>query len=465
MKKLVSTVSVCILAATIILECVCNINMGNIYIRNVQAQENTSRSSEIAEEVVEKNVEIINLMNTEEIEDNNEGENSDELSETESIDTVNSEEKVLNEIDTEKNVAAIEVTAPSVILMEASTGSVIYEKNSTQQLPPASVTKIMTLICIFDALEQGKIKLEDEVSVSEYAASMGGSQVFLEPGEIQDVNTLIKCISVASANDACVTLGEYICGSEEEFVNQMNKRAKELGMNDTTFKNCNGLDTDGHITTAKDIALMSRELITKYPQIFDYCKIWMENIVHETKKGSSEFGLTNTNKLIRQYQYATGLKTGSTSKAKFCVSATARKNDIDLIAVIMAAPDSKTRFADAVKLLNYGFSKCQLYVDDSTKNVVTIDVKKSVVKETNIVCQNEFRYLDTKGMVFENIEKEVKIPEYIEAPLKAGDVVGNVSYKYEGQEIGSINIVATEDIERAGMKDYFFQLFRKLVEL
>ena len=199
-----------------------------------------------------------------------------------------------------------QISAPSAILMEASTGQIIYEKNPDEKLPPASVTKVMTLLLIFDALDSGQIKLGDEVTTSEYAASMGGSQVFLEPGETQTVDTLIKCISVASANDACVTMAEYICGNEEEFVTKMNKRAKDLGMKNTHFVNCNGLDADGHLTTARDIALMSKELITTYPQIFDYCNIWMENITHKTQKGESEFGLTNTNKLIRQYEYATG---------------------------------------------------------------------------------------------------------------------------------------------------------------
>ena len=258
--------------------------------------------------------------------------------------------------------------------MEASTGTILYEKDSDTPRPPASVTKIMTMLLIFDALEEGKIHLDDTVPVSEHAASMGGSQVFLEVGETQSVDTMLKCISVASANDACVCMAEYICGSEEEFVRQMNQRAKELGMNHTTFINCNGLDADGHETSARDIALMSKELITKYPQIHDYCTIWMENITHTTRKGTSEFGLTNTNKLIRQYEYATGLKTGSTGLAKFCVSATAKKNDIELIAVILGADNSKTRFQDAVTLLNYGFASCQIYKDYSPPKLGKIKI-------------------------------------------------------------------------------------------
>lgn len=231
--------------------------------------------------------------------------------------------------ETSSSSVALDVSAPSVLLMEASTGTVIYEKNSHEVLRPASITKIMTMILIFDALTRGQISLTDTVTVSEYAASMGGSQVFLEAGETQTVETMLKCISVASANDACVAMAEHICGSETEYVRQMNERAKGLGMNDTTFVNCCGLDVDGHVTSAYDVALMSRELITKYPQIHDYCTIWMENITHVTAKGSSEFGLTNTNKLIKQYPYATGLKTGSTGLAKYCVSATAEKDGMD----------------------------------------------------------------------------------------------------------------------------------------
>ena len=232
--------------------------------------------------------------------------------------------------------SGVEVSAKSVILMERETGTVLYQQAEHEQREPASVTKIMTMLLVVEAIEQGQLHLEDRVTCSAYAASMGGSQVFLEPGETQTVETMIKCISVASANDACVCMAEYICGNEQEFVNQMNERAKGLGMENTHFVNCNGLDAEGHVTTARDIALMSRELIHTYPQIFDYCNIWMEDITHTTKKGSTQFGLTNTNKMIRQYEYATGLKTGSTSQAKFCISATARKDNTDMIAVIMA---------------------------------------------------------------------------------------------------------------------------------
>ena len=230
--------------------------------------------------------------------------------------------------------------------MEASTGTILYEKDADKEKPPASVTKIMTLLLIFDALSKKQITLNDTVTVSEHAASMGGSQVFLEPGETQTVDTMIKCIAVSSANDACVAMAEHICGSEDAFVAKMNTRAQVLGMKHTHFINCCGLDAEGHYTSARDIVLMSRELIIKHPDIFHYTTIWMENITHVTKRGESEFGLSNTNKLLRQYQGATGLKTGSTSKAGFCLSATAERNHISLIAVVMACQSAKERVKD-----------------------------------------------------------------------------------------------------------------------
>lgn len=344
------------------------------------------------------------------------------------------------------------ISAPSAILMEASTGQVIYEKDPDSKRPPASVTKVMTLLLIFDALEEGKIKLEDEVTTSEYAASMGGSQVFLEPGEIQTVDTLIKCISVASANDACVAMAEFVCGSEEEFVSQMNKRAEGLGMKNTHFKNCNGLDTDGHVTTARDIALMSRELLTKYPKIHDYCTIWMEDITHSTKKGTTEFGLSNTNKLIRHYQYATGLKTGSTSKAKFCISATAEKDDMELIAVIMAADDSKLRNKDAITLLNYGFGKCQKYKEDKPETINPVKVTRGVEAQVNVAQKEVFSYVDTTGADLNTIERKVTVKKQLKAPVKQGTKAGEVKYYLNGEEIGSIDVLTTEAIHEVTYK-------------
>lgn len=359
--------------------------------------------------------------------------------------------------DEETGQAEIDISAPSAVLMEASTGTVIYEKDADTARPPASVTKVMTMLLIFDALEAGSIHLEDEVTTSEYAASMGGSQVFLEPGEIQTVDTMLKCIAVASANDACVAMAEYICGSEEEFVRKMNERAKGLGMDNTNFVNCNGLDAEGHVTSARDIALMSRELIAKYPQIHDYSMIWMENITHNTSKGTSEFGLTNTNKLVRQYEYATGLKTGSTGEAKFCVSATGEKNGIEMIAVVMGAETSKERFADAVKLLNHGFGKCQLYTDESTPDVQSVDVEGGVREYVSVERPGAFSYLDMTGANLAEVEKRTEMNENLSAPLKKGDVIGYIVYSIDGREIGRAELTAGEAVEKAGFIDYLIK--------
>lgn len=367
------------------------------------------------------------------------------------------------EASKENGTGGPEVSAPSAILMEASTGKVIYEKDADAVRPPASVTKVMTLLLIFDTLAEGKLKPEDEVTVSEYAASMGGSQVFLEPGEVQTVDTMIKCISVASANDACVAMAEHICGNEEEFVARMNERAEELGMENTHFVNCNGLDTDGHETTARDIALMSRELITSYPQIRDYCTIWMENITHTTKKGTTEFGLTNTNKLIRQYQYATGLKTGSTSKAKFCVSATAEKDGMELIAVIMAANDNKARVKDATALLNYGFGKCRKYEEEEVKAVKPVPVKRGVKEYAAAVQKEPFTYIDTAGEELSGIERKVSLKKNVKAPVKKGEKVGEAKYYLNGEEIGSVDIVTSETVEEISCRSAMLDMVKKLL--
>ena len=293
------------------------------------------------------------------------------------------------------------------------------------------------------------------MTVSEHAASMGGSQVFLEPGETQTIDTMIKCISVASANDACVAMAEHIAGSESEFVRMMNERAKGLGMNDTTFINCCGLDADGHMTSANDIALMSRELITKYPKIHDYCTIWMENITHTTAKGSSEFGLTNTNKLIKHYQYATGLKTGFTNTAMYCISATAKKDGMELIAVIMGAPDIKSRSADATSLLNYGFGKCRIYCDNHEDKLDALPVEKGLADSVGIIYQRPFQYMTTDGSDLSGITKSIELPESVTAPVKKGGTAGKAVYFLNGTPIGSVSIVYTDTVNAAEYKDYF----------
>ena len=362
---------------------------------------------------------------------------------------------------TAEHQVAAEVAAPHALLMEVSTGTVLMGKAEDEKLHPASVTKIMTLLLIFDHLEAGKICLTDEVTTSAHAKSMGGSQVFLEEGEIQTVDTLIKCIAVASGNDASVAMAEHIAGTEEEFVAMMNRKAESLGMTDTHFEDCCGLTgSDQHYTTARDVAVMSRALITEYPEIYQYTKIWMEDITHTTRQGSSQFTLSSTNKLLKQYPYATGLKTGSTDKAKYCLSATANKDGIDLIAVVMAAPDYKVRFQDAMDLLNYGFAVSSLYTDENKEALSARTVTGGVRDTAAIVYKEAFRYLDTEGNDMTQIQKEVKLPQEVEAPVREGEIAGRAVYTLNGQEIGSVDILFAETVEKATYRDYVKKVFR-----
>ena len=362
---------------------------------------------------------------------------------------------------TKETAADLGITALAAVLMEAETGTVLYEKNPDQALSPASITKIMTLILIFDALESGQITLDEQVTTSAHAKSMGGSQVFLEEGESQTVETMIKCIVVASGNDASVAMAEHICGSETEFINRMNERAKGLGMTSTHFEDCCGLtDSRTHLTSARDVALMSRELITKYPQIHQYSTIWMENITHVTQKGSSEFGLANTNKLLKQYEYCNGLKTGSTSLAKYCLSATAEKDGIKLIAVIMAAPDYKVRFSEAKSLLQYGYGICKMYHDENSEILPDTLIQGGVKEYAKIRYEGEFSYLSTDGMDVSQITKEYKINEQNKAPIKEGDIAGKTVYYLNGKEIGSVNLLYAESVEKARFLDYLKKAFQ-----
>lgn len=352
-----------------------------------------------------------------------------------------------------------EMKCKSYVLMEASSKTVIKAENENEKLSPASITKIMTLILIFDAIHSGKIKLEDMVTTSAHAKSMGGSQVFLEEGEQQNVETLIKCIIIASGNDASVAMAEHISGSEEEFVKEMNKRAKNLGMKHTHFEDCCGLtDSDNHYTSAMDVAIMSRELIVKYPEIFKYSTIWMESFTHKTNKGESEFMLTNTNKLLKTNRYVKGLKTGSTSKAKYCVSTVAEKDGVELIAVVMAAPDYKARFVQSNSLINYGFSNCKVYKDNKKyQNKVNIcGGEKDKVKVQN----DTFSYVDTKGGKIDGIESKVTLKDNINAPVRKGDIVGKIEYIMDKKKIGEVKIMAEETVDKA---DYGFT-FLKLVK-
>lgn len=350
---------------------------------------------------------------------------------------------------------AVSISAPSAILLEASTGKVIYEQNADQVCSPASITKIMTLLLIFEALDRGEIKLTDEVITSERAQSMGGSQVFLESGELQTVETLIKCIAVASGNDAAVAMAEHIAGSEAEFVAKMNQKAQELSMDNTHFVDCCGLtDSDDHHTSARDVAIMSRELVTKHPEVYQYTGIWMEDITHTTARGSSVFTLSSTNKLLKQYQWATGLKTGSTSKAKYCLSATARKDDVDLIAVIMTAPDSKSRFSDAAALLNYGYSVSALYKDENRDKIPDMSVKGGVEETVPLAYESGFSYLDVEGNDIEMIQKHLEVDQNVEAPVKAGERAGEAQYVLNGQIIGTVPILFAASVKKAVYRDY-----------
>ncbi len=356
-----------------------------------------------------------------------------------------------------------EVSAPSALLMEAKTGTVIYEKNADEPRNPASVTKIMTLILIFDALASGQIRLEDQVVTSAYAKSMGGSQVFLEEGEVQSVETLIKCIVIASGNDASVAMAEYVSGDEGTFVRKMNERAAGLGMEHTRFVDCCGLTTDPeHVTTARDIALMSRELLTRYPQITAYSTIWMENITHVTKQGSKEFGLSNTNKLLKMAANfrVTGLKTGSTSIAKYCLAATAEKDGIELIAAIMAAPDYKTRFRDAMTLLNYGYGNCRMYRDERIPALEPVLVKGGVKDTVKTEYRGEFTYLALHGEDFSKISRELIVDQSLQAPVNKGDVLGYLIYKLGEEELGRVAIEASEAVEKAGFADYWRKVLK-----
>ncbi len=363
-----------------------------------------------------------------------------------------------------ENSTDLGIQSKAAILMEASTGKIIYENNADEIVSPASITKIMTLILIFDAINEGKIDYDDVVTTSEYAKSMGGSQVFLETGEKQTVETLVKCIVVASGNDASVCMAEYIAGSETEFVRMMNERARELGMTNTVFKDCCGLcDSMEHHTSARDVAIMSRELITKYPEIHNYSKIWMENITHVTNKGSIEFTLANTNKLLKQYEWATGLKTGSTSLAKYCLSATACKDNIELIAVIMGAPDYKVRFSEAVTLLNYGYSVVSMYSDKNDEINREIKISGGVKKTVKIEPEKEFVYICGKDEVINNITKKVKLEKKVKAPAKSGSVVGKTEYYIGDNMIGEVNICLIENVRKAGYVDYLKKMWYKYI--
>lgn len=339
---------------------------------------------------------------------------------------------------------AFSVNAKSAVLMEVYTGTVLFDQNSDEKLPPASITKIMSLLLIMEAIDSGKISLSDTVSASEHASSMGGSQIWLEVGETMTVDELLKAAVIASANDATVALGEKISGSEEEFVRQMNKRAKELGMNDTEFKNCTGLDAEGHLTTAHDIALMSAELI-KHDLIKKYSTVWMDTL----RNGESE--LVNTNKLVRFYSGTTGLKTGTTSNAGYCLSATAERDNTSLVAVIMSAPSSNDRFANAKKLLDYGFANYKYICVSPEKKEYPAIVKDANEPTVNLVPSGNLSLLFKKGNSQE-ITQEPQIDENITAPVKKGQKLGKIIVSSDNVQLGSIDLICSENLDKISLK-------------
>lgn len=350
---------------------------------------------------------------------------------------------------------SLNLESGSAILIEQTTGKILYSHNAHEQLRPASVTKIMTILLIMEAIDGGKITYEDTVPCSENAHSMGGSQIWLDTTENLSVRDMLKSICVVSANDCAVAMAEYLAGSEEAFVQMMNTKAKQLGMNDTTFKNCHGIDEDGHVTSAYDIALMSKELLNNYPSITEFTTIWMDSI----RDGKSQ--LVNTNKLIRNYKGATGLKTGSTSIALYNLSASATRDDLSLIAVIMKAPTTKIRFSEATKLLDYGFAN---YTSKNFGNkgdvIQTVNVNKAIEPQLNLVLENDASVLIKKGDTG-NITQNVIINENITAPIKQGDILGTIQFKVGDDIILEQNLVAEKDVDKSTMWNITTNLYLK----
>ena len=344
--------------------------------------------------------------------------------------------------------AQVDIKSPSAILIEAESGQVLFEKNSDIAMAPASVTKIMTLLLAFEALDKGDFSLEDKVVVSKHAASMGGSQCFFEDGEEQTVEDMIKCIIIASGNDAAVAMAEKIAGSEQAFVDMMNDKAKKIGMKNASFKNACGLDAEGHKMSARDISIMSRELIVKHPEIFDYSTIWMDSIIHKTARGESRFDLVNTNKFLNMYTGATGLKTGYTSTAKYCMSATAERDGIQLIAVIMGGETKDIRNGDACQLLDYGYSKCHKYCDSDVIKEKKISIDKGTSDYVKIKNVSKFESILLGSESEEIVNKKIKLQENLTAPVKKGDELGEICYYAGERYIGKVTLYADENVDR-----------------
>lgn len=343
----------------------------------------------------------------------------------------------------------------SQILIEMNTGTVIYENNADEKAYPASVTKIMTMLLIMEAIDSGKISYEDKVTCSENAAAMGGSQIWFKVGEQLTIDEALKSICVVSANDVCFAMAEMIGGNEENFVKMMNDKAKELDMTGTNFVNCHGIDDPNHYTTARDIAKMSIELMTKHPEITKYTTIWMDTI------RNGEFQLSNTNKLIRYYDGATGLKTGFTSTALYNLSATATKGEMSLVAVVLTAPSSDVRNEEAKQLLNYGFANYSVQkVCQKGEVIDNVKVNKNLSSNVDIALESDISILTEKGKKLE-YDKEINIEKEYIAPMKKGDKVGTVMYKdKEGNEIGTVNVIVNQDVDKSGIIEYLKQALK-----
>ena len=368
--------------------------------------------------------------------------------------TTNVDKSLLNSVPSSVGTD-LNLECGGAVLIEQNSGRVLYDHNMHQKLRPASVTKIMSILLIMEAIDSGRLSYTDKIPCTETAAAMGGSQIWLDVREELTVDEMLKAICVVSANDCTVAMAEYLAGSQEAFVEQMNAKAKELGMNDTNFKNCHGIDEDGHETSAYDIALMSRELLTKHPNITKYTTIWMDSL----RDGKSE--LVNTNKLIRNYKGATGLKTGSTSIALYNLSESATRDNLSLIAVIMKAPTTKIRFAEAEKLLDYGFSNFQ-YSKFSNENDIlkSISVQKGVKDSIDLAYETSVGALVKKGES-KNVEQTINIPEIISAPINKGDVIGNIVYTIDGNEVAKVNIIANESVEKNNIINMINYVFKK----
>lgn len=343
----------------------------------------------------------------------------------------------------------------SAILIEQNSGQILYEKNCHEQLRPASVTKLMTLLIIFEGLESGQITLQDKVPCSQNAASMGGSQIWLDTREELTVDEMLKAMCVVSANDCTVAMAEYMAGSESAFVDKMNERAKQLGMNDTTFKNCHGIDEDGHVTSSYDIALMSRELLTKHPDITNYTTIYMDTL----RNGQSQ--LVNTNKLVRNYKGATGLKTGSTSLALFNLSASATRDDLSLIAVIMKAPTSAKRFSEAQRVLDYGFKNYEFKQFGKNGDVIgNVTVEKGIEKEVNAMLNGNCGVLLKKGSE-NNVVQNVNLPKKISAPVEKGQKIGQVTYTLDGKLLQTVDIISDKEVKKESLMNVVSYIYEK----